>query len=170
VRSVRSSVAWLHKNASTYGIDPGRMFAGGSSAGGHLTGMLLAPGWQGDYGLPEDAIRGGVGLSGLYDIRPLCGTHINEWMRLYPDQAERLSPMFQLPNLSLPLVLAVGGLETDGFKNQTNAYESAWRAKGYPVTRVHASERNHFNLLCDMAVPNSPLNEATLSMIFADAK
>jgi len=166
VRSVRGAVAWLYKNAATYGIDPHRIFASGSSAGGHLMGMLLAPGWQADYGLPEDVIRGGVGLSGLYDIRPLCETHVNEWLRLYPDQAERLSPYFQLPNLPLPLVLAVGGLETDGFRNQTDVYERAWRFKGYPVTRVQAGDRNHFNLLCDMADAKSALNQATLSMIF----
>ena len=169
VRSVRSAVAWLYTNAAAYGIDPRQMFASGSSAGGHLMGMLLAPGWQADYGLPEDVVRGGVGLSGLYDIRPLCDTHVNEWLRLYPDQAERLSPYFQLPNLSLPLVLAVGGLETEGFRNQTDAYERAWRAKGYPVTRVQANDRNHFNLLCDMADPKSALNHATLSMIFGES-
>lgn len=167
VRSVRSAVAWLHRNAADYDIDSARIFASGSSAGGHLTGMLLAPGWHADYGLPEDAIRGGVGLSGLYDIRPLCDTHINEWLRLYPAQAERLSPYFQLPNLSLPLVLSVGGQETEGFRNQTDAYERAWRAKGYPVTRVQASDRNHFNLLCDMADPKSALNCAILNMIFS---
>ncbi len=166
VRSVRSAVAWLYRNAADYGIDPARMFASGSSAGGHLTGMLLAPGWQADYGLPEDVISGGVGLSGLYDIRPLCDTHINEWLRLYPDQAERLSPIFHLPDLSVPLVLCVGGQETDGFRNQTDAYERAWRARGYPVTRVEAADRNHFNLLCDMAKPDSALNQATLTMIF----
>ena len=166
VRSVRSAVAWLYRNGQTYGIDRDRIFASGSSAGGHLTGMLMAPGWQSDYDLPDEVIRGGVGLSGLYDIRPLCETHINAWLRLHAEQAELLSPLFQLPSYPAPLVLAVGGLETDGFKNQTEIYERAWRDKGYPVERVMAADRNHFNLLSEMARPDSELNAATLRMIF----
>ena len=167
VRSVRSAVAWLYRNAPTYGIDPQRIFASGSSAGGHLTGMLMAPGWQSDYDLPADVIRGGLGLSGLYDIQPLCDTHINAWLRLHPEQAARLSPLFLLPDYAALLVLAVGGLETDGFKNQTDVYEHAWRDKGYAVQRVMAPDRNHFNLLSEMAYPDSALNQATLQMIFS---
>jgi len=166
VRSVRSAVAWLYKNVATYGVDLNRMFASGSSAGGHLVGMLLSTTWQAAYQLPKNVIRGGVGLSGLYDLRPLCDTYHNEWLCLHTEQAEKLSPLFQLPETPVPLVLAVGGLETDGFKNQTETYERAWREKGYPVERVQAASCNHFNLLCEMARPDSDLNRATFNMIF----
>lgn len=165
VREVRSAVAWLHGNARHYGIDPHRIYASGSSAGGHLTGMLLAPGWQESYGLPETVIRGGLCLSGLFDIQPLCDTSVNTWLRLHPEQARLLSPLYALPSAPVPLVLAVGGLETDGFKNQTQAYENAWREKGWPVTRVQAPRCNHFNLLCELAKPQSPLTLATLEMV-----
>lgn len=166
VRSVRSAVAWLLKHATTYGVDPNRLFASGSSAGGHLVGMLLSSNWQADYRLPKNVIAGGVGLSGLYDLRPLCETYHNEWLNLHTEQAKRLSPLFQLPEAPVPLVLAVGGLETDGFKNQTEVYEQAYREKGYPVERVQAAGCNHFNLLCEMARPESDLNKAILKMIF----
>lgn len=167
VRSVRNAVAWLYKNAATYGVDPSRIFASGSSAGGHLVGMLLSTNWQADYRLPKNVVAGGVGLSGLYDIRPLCETYHNEWLSLHTEQAERLSPIFQLPDIAVPLVLAVGGLETDAFKNQTEAYERAWREKAYPIARVHAPGSNHFNLPCEMARPDSDLNKAILKMIFS---
>ncbi len=168
VREVRSAVAWLHTHAAMYGVDQGRIYASGSSAGGHLTGMLLAPGWQASYGVPDDVIKGALGLSGLYDIQPLCGTSINAWLRLHPEQARLLSPLFCLPERAVPLVLAVGGLETDGFKNQTAAYEKAWRVRGWPVTRVETPHCNHFNLLCELAQPGSPLVQATLRMIFSE--
>ena len=165
VREVRSAVAWLHRHGAAYGIDPDRLYASGSSAGGHLVGMLLAPGWQASFGLPEAAIQGGVGLSGLYDIQPLCDTHINDWLRLTPEQAHRLSPLYHLPDTPTPLVLAVGGLETEGFHNQTAAMDAAWRAKSYPVVRVEAPHCNHFNLVGELALPDSPLTQATLAMI-----
>ena len=165
VREVRSAVAWLHRHGAAYGIDPDRMYASGSSAGGHLIGILLASGWQASYGLPPVAIQGGVGLSGLYDIQPLCDTHINDWLRLTPEQARRLSPLYHLPDTPVPLVLAVGGLETEGFHNQTAAMDAAWRAKSYPVVRVEAPHCNHFNLVGELALPDSPLTQATLAMI-----
>lgn len=165
VAAVRGAVAWLYAHAARFGVDPERLYAGGSSAGGHLTGMLLAPGWQASYGVPADVIKGGVGLSGLYDIRPLCETHANEWLRLHPEQARLLSPLFLLPETAVPLILSVGGLETDGFKNQTRAYEAAWQARGFPMRRVDAPQCNHFDLLCETADPHSPLSRAMLEMM-----
>ncbi|MEO8081049.1 MAG: alpha/beta hydrolase, partial [Caldimonas sp.] len=35
VRQVRASIAWLWRNGARHGIDPERLFVGGSSAGGH---------------------------------------------------------------------------------------------------------------------------------------
>ncbi|MBN9473345.1 MAG: esterase [Bordetella sp. SCN 67-23] len=165
VREVRSAVAWIHHHADRHGLDRDRIYVGGSSAGGHLAGMLAATGWQDKYRVPDDVIKGVLALSGLFDLRPLCGTNVNEWLRLYPDQAERLSPMFSPPRGGLPMVTAVGGLETDGFKNQTAAYEAVCREAGVDVTRVEAAHCNHFNLLCELAKADSPLTRATLEMI-----
>ncbi|MPS29944.1 MAG: alpha/beta hydrolase [Alcaligenaceae bacterium] len=165
VREMRSAVAWIHRHADRYGLDRDRIYVGGSSAGGHLAGMLAATGWQDKYGVPDDAVKGVLALSGLFDLRPLCEINVNEWLRLYPDQAGRLSPMFSLPRRGLPMVTAVGGLETDGFKNQTAAYEAACREVGVEVTRVEAAHCNHFNLLCELAKAESALTRATLAMI-----
>lgn len=165
VHSVRSGVAWLYHNAGAYGIDPERIYASGSSAGGHLTGMLVAPGWQEGYAIPADVIKGGLGLSGLYDIQPLSGTKVNTWLRMNPEQLRSLSPIFTLPGRNTSLILAVGGLETDGFKNQTLAYEAACASAGIEFTRVPTPHCNHFNLVCELAKADSPLTRATLEMI-----
>ncbi|MCS4319227.1 arylformamidase [Serratia sp. BIGb0234] len=97
VREVRSAIAWLYHHAGQYGIDPERIFVSGSSAGGHLCGMLIADDWQHLYQVPVNVIKGALALSGLYDIRPLCDIYINDWMRLSPEQAATLSPLFMLP-------------------------------------------------------------------------
>jgi len=165
VREVRSAIAWLYRNAAAYGIDPQRIHVGGSSAGGHLAAMLGAAGWQERFGLPNDVIKGVLSLSGLHDLRPLCDIYINEWLRLYPDQAERLSPLFQLPAAGTPVVLSVGGLETEGFKRQTYAYEAACRQQGLNVRRVEAPQCNHFNLLSELNDPKSALSRACFEMI-----
>lgn len=165
VREMRSAVAWLYNNVAQYGIDPERIVVAGSSAGGHLAAMLAAHGWQDKYRLPDNVVKGMLGLSGLYDVRPLCNTHVNEWLRLYPDQAHRLSPVFQLPPASFPALVAVGGLETDGFKNQTRAYYQACLDHGVDVRQIANSHSNHFDLVHELCDPSTELMQAVLALL-----
>ena len=165
VREVRSAVTWLYRNAAAYGVDPARIYVSGSSAGGHLAGMLAAPDWQARYGVPDDVIKGTLALSGLFDLRPLCDISVNDWLRLTPEQARLQSPIFHLPAQAGPMLLAVGGLETQGFKNQTEAYEAAWRAAGLSATRIATPQCNHFDLVNELEDPDSDLTRATLGMM-----
>ena len=57
--------------ADEYGYDTERMFLMGHSAGGHLCALLaLDQKLQQRYGLEPRMIRGVIGLSGVYDVRP----------------------------------------------------------------------------------------------------
>ncbi|SMG53076.1 alpha/beta hydrolase [Paraburkholderia susongensis] len=165
VREVRSAFAWLYEHGGAYGIDTQRIHVCGSSAGAHLAGMLYADDWQARFDVPQDVIKGVVGLSGLYDIRPLCDINVNEWLRLYPDQAALLSPALCLPKKAPPLVLSVGGLETVGFRNQTLQFHEDVSARGLPVTLVPNTHSNHFNLVNEFAQPESALFEAAMGLI-----
>ena len=170
VREVRSAVAWLYRNVAAYGVDPERIYVSGSSAGGHLAGMLVAPEWQARYGVPDDVIKGTLALSGLFDLRPLCDILPNTWLQLTPEQAAHQSPIFHLPERAGPMLLAVGGLETQGFKNQTAAYEAAWNAAGLASTRIPTPHCNHFDLVNELENPDSDLTRATLAMMGLGAK
>jgi arylformamidase len=159
------AIAWLYRHGSAYGIDPQRIHVCGSSAGGHLVGMLYSDDWQSRFHVPQDVIKGVIGLSGLYDIRPLCDISVNEWLRLYPDQAALLSPALRLPEQAPPLVLAAGGLETTGFKNQTLQFHEDVSKRGLPVSLVPNTHSNHFTIVNELAEPSSELFEATLALI-----
>ena len=52
----------------------------------------MAEGWQERLGLPADAIRGGCGVSGLYDLVPIRRSYLNEVLALDDATAERNSP------------------------------------------------------------------------------
>jgi arylformamidase len=56
---VRRGIAWVCKNASTFGGDAERIYIGGHSSGGHLCGVALVTDWQKDFGLPDEAVRAG---------------------------------------------------------------------------------------------------------------
>src|SRR5208282_5365093 len=50
---VRCALAWLHKNARSFGGDPDRIFLSGHSSGAHLAGAALVADWRGSYDLPQ---------------------------------------------------------------------------------------------------------------------
>src|SRR5258707_14337319 len=92
VDQTRRALAWVHAHIARYGGDPGRIHVCGSSAGGHLAGMLLTRGWHADYGVPQGVGRGAPPLSGPFDLRPPVHTPINEWSRPSEQDALRNRP------------------------------------------------------------------------------
>ncbi|ACA17834.1 conserved hypothetical protein, putative esterase/lipase [Methylobacterium sp. 4-46] len=161
VRQTRAAVAWLHGQAARFGLDGRRIHVGGSSAGGHLGGMLLAEGWQDRFGLPPDVVASALLLSGLMDLEPLRHTHINAWMGLDAASARRNSPLHLIPRRTRALLLpAVGGLESDAFKEQTAAYAGAWRAAGHRLREVAMPGYHHFDIALSLREPDGSLVRA----------
>src|SRR5271170_7487646 len=93
VEQCRRAIASLHRQAATLGFDARRIYVAGNSAGAHLAAMLLMEGWQAAHGLPDDAIAGGMLLSGIYDLEPLMGTYIDAVLHLTAADVATLSPV-----------------------------------------------------------------------------
>jgi len=163
VRQCRAAIAWLHGNAREFGGDPDRIHISGSSAGGHLTGMLLAGGWHDEFGVPDDVIKGACALSGIHEMEPIRLSEINEWARLDEAAAARNSPIRHLPARGCPLIVSYGGSETAEFKRQTDEYAAAWRAKGLACEYVERAAFNHFDIVFDLNDPNGALARAALT-------
>src|SRR3989454_3570468 len=72
VRQMLRASRWLWLHAEEYGMDQDRLYVCGHSAGGHLTAMMMSALWPVfDARLPKDLWKGGLAISGLYDLRPL---------------------------------------------------------------------------------------------------
>ena len=166
VRQCRDAVAWVWREGpSVMDMDRNRIFVGGSSAGGHLTGMMLAGGWRADRNLPGDLIKGGISFSGLHDLEPIRLSNINEWAQLDEASAHRNSPIHHLPKEQCPLIVTCGDLETSEFKRQSQIYAEAWRACGGACSHFVTPQRNHFDVVFEMCDPSSRITTEIFTMI-----
>lgn len=168
VAQVRRALAWLYRNAGRYGIDPGRIYVAGHSAGGHLAAMAMSTDWRSwpeGAGLPRDLVTGACSVSGVYDLAPLRLSYHQEVLVIDEEILRPMSPIHCLPAAAGPLVLAVGSEETEEFLRQQSVYKTAWEAAGFAATEVPLPGRNHFTAIDALGERGHPLNEAVLAMV-----
>lgn len=167
VDHVRRAFAWTVKNISEYGGDPNRIYVGGHSAGGHLTGMLLMDGRHATYGVPEGTIKGAIASSGVFDMEALVGATegFNDQLGMTKDVARAHSPYHHLPKKAPPLIVTYGGAETDEFRRQSIDFAKACKEAGFSVELIEAKGDNHFSIARTAIDPASLLNRASLKML-----
>jgi arylformamidase len=157
--------AWLYRNGDRLGFDPNRIYVAGHSAGAHLTVMMMAALWPVFAAdLPADLVKGGLAVSGIYDLEPLVpAAFLKADLHLTVKRARLLSPVHLPPATDRPLYTAVGALESGEFQRQTALIGQAWPrnlARRVPMPGVH-----HLNVIDELANPASPLFDAALEMI-----
>jgi len=169
VTECRNAVRWIYRNSLEFGVDNKKLFLAGHSAGGHLTAMMLATDWNKyDPEMPRVPINGACALSGVYNLEPVRLSFLNKVLGLKVDDALRNSPIYLEPVSDVPLILSVGGRETDEFKRQQNEFLATWSAKGLGVTEISAPNCHHYTIVEHFGDPESALHQATIAMIRKD--
>jgi arylformamidase len=162
---VRRAVAWVHRNARSFGGDPERIYVSGHSSGGHLAGVVLTTDWRRDFQLPPDLVKGGLCCSGMFDLKPVRLSSRGAYVKFTDDMEQAMSSQRHLGNLNAPLVLAHGTLETPEFQRQTRDFAAAVRAAGKPVELLVGEGYNHFEMLETLANPYGLLGRAVLAQM-----
>jgi arylformamidase len=166
VQQSRRAIAWIWQHAPDYQCNPNRMHVCGHSAGGHLTAVLAATNWS-TFGpdIPQNLIKGACAISGIFDLEPIRLCYLNEVLGMNATVSKSNSPIYDLPQKGMPLILAVGELETDEFHRQTQTYAECWRSKGFPLEVIQMAGFHHFSIVDELANTRSPLNQAFLRQI-----
>jgi pimeloyl-ACP methyl ester carboxylesterase len=155
VGEVRRSVRWLAEHLGEYGADPNRLYVAGHSAGGHLTAMTM----------PLAEVRGGIAISGIYDLEPIRLNYLNKKLGLDMAEAERNSPVRQLPAKAGELVVAYGTRELPELCRQSIEYARAWTERGLLGRLLPLDGADHFTILDALARPEGVLTRALLAML-----
>ncbi|MGA8051285.1 MAG: alpha/beta hydrolase [Burkholderiales bacterium] len=160
--------AWLYRHAEEYGMDEERLFVCGHSAGAHLTAMMMAALWPVfDADLPRDLFKGGLAISGIYDLRPLVEVDfLNADLRLDEAAAIKVSPAFLPPATRAPVYTCVGGLESSEFKRQNALLAQRW--KSAVAGDIPMPGRHHFSVVDELVNPASALFAGARRMMKLD--
>jgi arylformamidase len=158
-------IAWVYRNAASFGGDASRLYIGGHSSGGHLCGVALATDWQKDFGLPADIIKGGLCMSGLYDMKPVRLSKRSSYVKFTDEMEQAMSSQRHLDLLRAPVTVTYGTNETPEFQRQNRDFAAAVRAIGKPVELIEAANYNHFEMLESLGNPYGPNGRAALAMM-----
>ena len=155
VADTHTAIRYLAGELPRLGGDPRHFVVSGWSAGGHLTTMVLE----------EPAVHAGVSISGLFDLRPLLNSYINDKLKMDNTVAVRNSPQFHLPARSKRLELYVGANELPEMIRQSQEFAAARKAAGLPAHFRALPGANHYTMLDDLASPDGELHRTVLSAL-----
>ncbi len=153
LEDVRVGMSWVKERAGEYGFDPQRMAAYGSSAGGHLVGMLATIGSEDELGMTDEVT--------LRDTRPqaaVCMCPVlalprykeellpkllgEEWAS-DPQRAPLSSPEYRLTGEEPPFLIVVGDADSTTPLPMQHAFRAACEQQGGSVQLEIISGAEH---------------------------
>ena len=154
VAEIDQALTFLSERAGDLGFDRDRLFVGGWSAGGHLTAMAAK----------HPAFRGGLPISGIFDLEPIALCYLDEPLKLDASEIATLSPLSVLPDRMPPLHMFVGGAELLELKRQSATYAEAARARRLPVELTALPGHHHFSIMEELARPDGAITRALVEL------
>ena len=167
---IRKAIAWNYHNADQLGFSKDKIFVMGHSAGGHLTAMMMATDWQTvDANMPADLIRGGIPVSGVFELEPIVHTSLNNGPQMDIAEAIAESPTFIPPVTNAPQLVVVGGGETSEFLRQSDDYAAKFATADRVMERYTVPDDDHFDELERLCEDDSDFFQKSMQLITANS-
>src|SRR5882724_6470638 len=143
VAEIHAGIDYLSGQLPTLGAAADGIVVSGWSAGGHLTSKALS----------HPKVRGGMAISGIYDLEPIRHSYLNEKLGLDEATSRRNSPMMMAGGPPKPLSLVVGSAELPLLRKQTADFAGHRARYGLPVTYEEIPGADHFTIMYEMMSP-----------------
>lgn len=164
IENCRRALDWTVHNAARFGGDPDRVFLAGHSAGAHLASCVLITNWI-ERGLPANAIKGALLLSGMYDLYPVRLSSRRKFLHITPDEEAAASAMRHLDRIACPVAIASADRDSPEFKRQSTVLADALQGMGKLASRTVAIDANHFQENERLAEPDSEICRALFALM-----
>lgn len=159
------AIAWVHKNARTFGGDPNHIYLSGHSSGAQLAAVALTTDWFKVFGLPRGFIKGALLCSGIYDLKPLRLSARSRDVAFTDEVEQALSPQRHAAHIDCPVILAHSKLDNSEFQRQSREFAAALEAAGKSVKLLIIEGYNHVELIETLSNPYSSLSRAALEQM-----
>jgi arylformamidase len=160
----RNAMLWVYRNIARFGGDPSRIFVSGHSSGGHLCAVQLTTDWE-SLGAPADLIKGGVTLSGMYELYPVLLSARSSYVKMSPAEVIALSPLRHLDKLDCSVIVVNGDRESPEFLRQGTEFATVLAGMGRLAGRFILPGKNHFEVPETISDAHADLTVAVLDMM-----
>ena len=162
VEQAIAAIEFLARNPQGYSGQA--IYVVGHATGAHLAAMAVTTNWPKRLGVDTCPIKGGMLISGIYDLEPVRLSKRNEYLQLAVAQAADLSPIQRVREHPCPLVIGWGADELDEFKRQSQSFADAWRRSGGRCNAFELPGSNHMDMSLELGDPDGPLLRAFLNI------
>ena len=148
----RCAIRWLHAHAADYGVDPGRLYLIGQSAGGQLVSLAATLG-DGPYpktgGWTESSsdIRGVISVAGPYELNTLSWGNLWTPVAGNVEEERRIaSPIAHVSATTKPMLVIHSDDDKSVPIQQAVDMAAKLKATGVRHRFVHYTDRGHMGI------------------------
>ncbi|RMP42522.1 hypothetical protein ALO95_200263 [Pseudomonas syringae pv. antirrhini] len=158
----RAAVIWAYEHADEINGDKDRIFVVGHSAGGQQAAMISVTDWA-SHGVPADIVKAVVPMSGVFDMQPFQSSWLQAWLQLDGDQVTRESAIHHIKASTPPVMVMLGGEESEEFHRQSLMFVDALGQAGTTVEYHDMKDEDHSSLLFMLGNPDSEASKVMMS-------
>ena len=153
VQEIGVALDWLVDQGPAHGL-AGPVVLAGWSAGAQLAVLHLG----------HRLVAAGLAISGVYDLRPLRDTVLNDALKLSDEEIATLSPL-RLPPTPKPLAIAYGTRELPALVHDARELHAVRSAAHAPGPLLPVAGADHFTVLEELHRPTGALVRAAQRLI-----
>jgi acetyl esterase/lipase len=170
IEDVASAFAWTYKNIKDYGGNPDKIFISGNSAGGHLVALLgTDQEYLGRLNIPNNAIKGVLALSGIYDISKLKNFPRKELVEpafgIAPEVWEKASPIKYVRSGLPPFFILYSSRDPSILQAQAKAFAEKLKEKNDKVTLFELKHEGHVSEILGGWLRENPMQKPMLEFL-----
>lgn len=153
MKDAAKAVRWTIDHIGAYGGDPDNLFLMGHSAGAHIAAMLgLNERFLSAVNVPQERIRGVIGLAGPYDFLPLRQDYLKVIFGP-PDQYANSQPINYVDRDEPPFLLMAGKDDHTVDPKNSTRLGARLQAVGNHAEVILYPDRGHIGIIAAVAAP-----------------